>query len=135
MNPKKFGSPHFDTPSSRYNFYNFATKSVKTNKENQIHSGSATRYTRSIHPAVTDVRASKVNRPHMSVRPRQGRALSGENSPMAKSSAMRSPPLCSRFPRASTGALSWPRGSLELARWWRWQLNGGTWWRSSRFRP
>ena len=39
INPTKFGSPHLDTPSLRYNFYKFATKSVKTNKENQIHSG------------------------------------------------------------------------------------------------
>ena len=37
MNPKKFGSPHLDTPSSRYNFCNLATKSMKKiNKENQI---------------------------------------------------------------------------------------------------
>ena len=61
MNPKKFGSPHFDTPSSRYNFYNFATKSVKTNKENQIHSGSAAMYTRSIHPVVIDTGAPELN--------------------------------------------------------------------------
>ena len=37
MNPTKFGSPHLDTPSSRYEFLKFVTKSVnKINKENQI---------------------------------------------------------------------------------------------------
>ena len=72
MNPTKFGSPHLDTPSSRYNFCNLATKSVKIYKENKIHSGSATGYTRSIHPTVTNVWAPKVNQPHMSVRTRQG---------------------------------------------------------------
>ena len=36
MNPTKFGSPHLDTPSSRYNFLMFAFKYVKINKENQI---------------------------------------------------------------------------------------------------
>ena len=36
MNLTKFSSPHLDTPSSRYNFCKFATKSMKTNKENQI---------------------------------------------------------------------------------------------------
>ena len=36
MNPAKFGSPHLDTPSSRYKFLKFAFKSVKINKENQI---------------------------------------------------------------------------------------------------
>ena len=37
MNPTKFGSPHLDTPSSRYNFCKLVTKSVKKiNKENQI---------------------------------------------------------------------------------------------------
>ena len=45
---------------------------MKTNKENQIHSRSAARYTRSIHPAVTDAWALEVNRPHTSVTPRQG---------------------------------------------------------------
>ena len=115
MNPKKFGSPHLDTPSSRYNFCKFASKSVKTNRENQIHSRSAARYTRSIHPAVTDVWAPKVNRTHTFVRPRQGGALTGENSPTARSPTTRSPPLCSPFPRASTGALGWPRGSSKLA--------------------
>ena len=34
MNPTKFGSPHLDTPNSRYDFCKFATKSMKTNKEN-----------------------------------------------------------------------------------------------------
>ena len=29
MNPTKFGSPHLDTPSSRYNFCKLATKSMK----------------------------------------------------------------------------------------------------------
>ena len=37
MNPTKFGSPHFDTRSFRYEFLKFLTKSVKKiNKENQI---------------------------------------------------------------------------------------------------
>ena len=36
MNPAKFGSPHLDTPSSRYKFLKFAFKSMKINKENQI---------------------------------------------------------------------------------------------------
>ena len=36
MNLAKFGSPHLDTPSSRYKFFKFAFKSVKINKENQI---------------------------------------------------------------------------------------------------
>ena len=33
MNAKKIGSPHLDTPSSRYNFYKFAFKHVKINHE------------------------------------------------------------------------------------------------------
>ena len=33
MNPTKFRSPHLNTPNSRYDFYNFAIKSGKTNKE------------------------------------------------------------------------------------------------------
>ena len=33
MNLKKFGSPHLDTPSSRYEFLEFAFKSVKINQE------------------------------------------------------------------------------------------------------
>ena len=33
MNSTKFGSPHLDTPSSRYNFCKFAFKSVKINQE------------------------------------------------------------------------------------------------------
>ena len=37
MNPTKFGSPDLDIPSSRYEFLNFITKSMKKiNKENQI---------------------------------------------------------------------------------------------------
>ena len=32
----KFGSSHLDTPSSRHKILKLATKSVKTNKENQI---------------------------------------------------------------------------------------------------
>ena len=37
MNLTKYGSPHLDTPSSRYEFSKFVTKSVKKiNKENQI---------------------------------------------------------------------------------------------------
>ena len=32
-NPKKFVSPHLDTPNSKYDFCKFATKSVKTDKE------------------------------------------------------------------------------------------------------
>ena len=36
INPEKFGSPHLDTPSSRYKFLKFATKSMKINKKNQI---------------------------------------------------------------------------------------------------
>ena len=37
MNLTKFGSPHLDTPSSRYEFLKFVTKFVKKiNKENQI---------------------------------------------------------------------------------------------------
>ena len=37
MNPTKFGSPHLDTPSSRYEFLKFITKFLKNiNKENQI---------------------------------------------------------------------------------------------------
>ena len=34
MNPTKFGSPHLDTPSSRYNFCKLVFKSVK-NKQKQ----------------------------------------------------------------------------------------------------
>ena len=33
MNPTKFGSPHLDTPNSRYNFCKFTFKSVKINQE------------------------------------------------------------------------------------------------------
>ena len=37
MNLTKFGSPHLDTPNSRYEFLKFVTKSMKKiNKENQI---------------------------------------------------------------------------------------------------
>ena len=37
MNLTKFGSPHLDIPSSRYEFFKFVTKSMKKiNKENQI---------------------------------------------------------------------------------------------------
>ena len=36
MKPKKFGSPHLDTPSSKYEFLKFAFKSMKINKDNQI---------------------------------------------------------------------------------------------------
>ena len=36
MKPIKFGSPHLDTPNSRYEFLKFAFKSVKINPENQI---------------------------------------------------------------------------------------------------
>ena len=37
MNLTKFGSPHLDTPSSRYEFFKFVTKYMKQiNKENQI---------------------------------------------------------------------------------------------------
>ena len=34
MNPTKFGSPHLDTPSSRYEFLKLVFKSMK-NKKNQ----------------------------------------------------------------------------------------------------
>ena len=34
-NPTKFGSLNLDTPSSRFEFYKFATISKKTNKEKQ----------------------------------------------------------------------------------------------------
>ena len=50
MNPAKFGSPHLDTPNSRYDFCKFATKSVKTNKENHSKNPKYTTDTRSIHP-------------------------------------------------------------------------------------
>ena len=33
MNPTKFGYPYLDTPSSRYEFLKFVTKSVKTTKK------------------------------------------------------------------------------------------------------
>jgi len=33
MNLTKFGSPHLDTPTSRYEFLKFAFKTVKTNQE------------------------------------------------------------------------------------------------------
>ena len=36
MNPTKFGSPHLNPPSSRYEFLKFAFKYVKINLENQI---------------------------------------------------------------------------------------------------
>ena len=36
MNLTKFSSPNLDTPKSRYQFFRFASKSVKINKENQI---------------------------------------------------------------------------------------------------
>ena len=36
MNPTKFGSLNLDTPSSRYEFLKFATKSRIINKGNQI---------------------------------------------------------------------------------------------------
>ena len=35
-NPTKYGSLNLDTPSSRYEFLKFATKSRIINKENQI---------------------------------------------------------------------------------------------------
>ena len=34
MNTRKFGSPKFDTPSSRYDFPKFAHISTKKNKKN-----------------------------------------------------------------------------------------------------
>ena len=52
MNPVKFGSPHLDTPNSRYDFWKFATKSVETNKEN--YSKSEIYY---IHPVYTPTAA------------------------------------------------------------------------------
>ena len=36
MNPKNFGSLNLDTPSSRYEFLKFSTKSRIINKENRI---------------------------------------------------------------------------------------------------
>ena len=36
MNPTKFGSLNLDTPSSRYKYLKFATKSRIINKENRI---------------------------------------------------------------------------------------------------
>ena len=52
MKLTKFGSLHFDTPSSRYKFLKFATKSVKANKEN--YSKSEIYY---IHPVYTPTTA------------------------------------------------------------------------------
>ena len=50
MNLTKFSSPHLDTPNSKYDFCKFATKSMKTNKENHSKNLKYTTYTRSIHP-------------------------------------------------------------------------------------
>ena len=36
MNPTKLGAPYLDTPSSKYEFLKFSTKSRIINKENRI---------------------------------------------------------------------------------------------------
>ena len=67
MNVAKFGSPHLDTPNSRYDFCKFATKYGKTNKEkSNFQPGATTRYTRSIHPWWPTARARRSMVPHVS---------------------------------------------------------------------
>ena len=70
MNPTKFGYPYLDTPSSRYEFLKFVTKSVKKiNKEKSNFISAATaRCTCCIHPAVTNDWAQWSTRPHVTER-------------------------------------------------------------------
>jgi hypothetical protein len=123
MNLTKFGSLHLNTPNSRYEFLKFAFKSVKTNKEKH----SKTR--NPLHAPHSDWRLGPaVNRPHLPVKPKQRLALTGENSLTMRSLAVRSPPLDSTRPPASTGTLGWLRDSLELAQQQPWRtaaLHGG----------
>jgi len=76
MNPTKFSSLNFDTPSSRYEFWKFESISEKIKETLKTEIATCTRLTT---PAVTDCWAPQVNGPHMSSTQKQGSGLtSGE---------------------------------------------------------
>ena len=76
MNPAIFGSPHLDTPRSRYKFLKFAFKYMKINKENQISNQAQQLGAPSpVYPEALTAGAHRSMQLHMSVRPRQGAAF------------------------------------------------------------
>ena len=114
MNPKKVGSPHLDTPSSRYNFCRLATKSMKNKlKKSNFHLGATARCKRSIHPQWLTAGPHRSTRPHVLVDRQKAHRREGAGCSVT--------PTCSPIHSASTGALGWLRGLPELARRWPWQ--------------
>ena len=74
MNPIKFGSPHLDTPSSRYNFCKLVFKSVK-NKQKQTLNAM---YTRSTTHSGTNSWAPPVSEAQQSTGLTSGELADGE---------------------------------------------------------
>ena len=64
MNPAKFGSPHLDTPNSRYDFCKFVYKSMKIKKEKHFKNPKYAMHTRSSAPTMTDAWVLQSTRPH-----------------------------------------------------------------------
>ena len=58
MNQTKFGSPHLDTPSSRYEFLKYVTKYMKINQEKHF----KYRMTAGTHPSVTHRAGARIDR-------------------------------------------------------------------------
>ena len=112
MKPKKFGSPHLDTPSSRYEFLKFAFKSVKINLENN----SKNRLTPGARMSATQNR---------------GAACLAKSLPTTRSPVVASPPTCSPTLPAPTGTLGSFGGAPELAHRRAWWLSGGARWCSA----
>ena len=125
MNPTKFGSPHLDTPNSRYDFCKFATKFGKTNKEkSNFNSGPAARCTRSSAPGGAESGGPHSMRPHMSYTQKQGDPLTGRSSPTTRSPVVRSPPLASPCHPVASDIHDWTQYDLYLG-WWCCMADGG----------
>ena len=103
MNPKKFRSPHLDTPSSRYGFLKFKFISEK-NKEKHLKLKSL-HAPSSLHPLRLTAGPHRSMGPIVTGIEEEQRRLTSESLSMARSPTTRSPPTCSPSPCASTRAL------------------------------
>ena len=107
MNPTKFGSPHLDTPSLRYDFCKMAFKYAKINTQKHFKNPKYTTYNWFIHPTMTDSMAPQSTRPHLTDTQNRARRLTGHCLSTARSPAARSPALCSPHSYAPTCTLGW----------------------------
>ena len=134
MNLTKFSSPNVDTPNSKYDFCKFATKYMKTNKENNSKK-SEIYYIHPVYtPTTADSRGPWSTWPHVIDTQSRGVAWPTTKSSTARSPAVRSSPSCSPPPHAPAGTLGWLGRSPERPHQQAWQLGADARRQSSRLR-